>query len=203
MVSTGPGAPPKPQRSFSTLVSGQQQRNPPAGPNGIMSPVNRSTPMSPSHSAFRPLPDRPYSVAGQFAPSNGPVPDRRSFPEYTGYLSSPERRIQPGELVQNSYHPGSGFENELYGYAGSRPSSVAGGVVDDVARIKMENMERQLMNLTGLVQAALIHPNAAQQQQQQSTSSLQSDIKGTAASSLSSILHGMKAPANECIRKCQ
>ena len=97
--------------------------------------------------------------------------DRRSFPEYTGYLSSPERRMQSGEVVHNSY-PGSGFENELYGYAGSRPSSVA-GVVDDVARIKMENMERQLMNLTGLVQAALVQPNA-----QQTTSSAQSDMKG-------------------------
>lgn len=79
-----------------------------------------------------------------------------------------------GDIVHSSF-PGPGYENELYGYAGgvSRPSSVT-GVVDDVARVKMENMERQLMNLTGLVQAALVQPNLMP-----SSTSAQNDTKGT------------------------
>lgn len=155
--------------------------------------------MSPNHiaigiapgataSAFRPLPDRPYSVAGQFpggpmlgGPAQFSGPDRRSFPAdfaavQAGYLSSPERRITSnGEIVRNplygtTWHAGPGgpvlVNEDVYGAYGhglisSRPSSVAGGMVDDVARIKMENMERQLANLTGLVQAALTQPTGA------------------------------------------
>jgi hypothetical protein len=96
-----------------------------------------------------------------------------------------------GAVAAGGPFPGNGgFENELYGYAGSRPSSVL-GVVDDVARIKMENMERQLMNLTGLVQAALVQPNVQQQQHQQLLQSpAQSDMKGTGNThSRSNLIH--------------
>lgn len=203
--------PPKPQRSFPVLVSGSN--NGQGGGNSgtiLRSPATsqqqqqQQQPMSPNHiaigvapgntaSAFRPLPDRPYSVAGQFP--GGPMlggggtsaftgPDRRSFPAdfapvQAGYLSSPERRINiaPGEMaVRNplygtTWHHGPGgpvlgISEDVYGAYGhniisSRPSSVAGGMVDDLARIKMENMERQLANLTGLVQAALNQPTVA------------------------------------------
>lgn len=147
IAASGPGAPPKPQRSFTALV-GPPSRNQPPGvpPRGVMSP------QSPSHGPQfnRPLPDRPYSVAGQY-----PSPDRRSFQDYSGYLSSPERRL-PGQVPSPGFpqqqQPQAGYDYDPYG---PRPNSVA-AVVDDVARHRMECMERQLANLTGLVQKALV-----------------------------------------------
>ena len=200
-------APPKPQRSFPILVSGGNNGQQ-AGNSGtiLRSPAQhqqqqQQAPMSPNHvtfgvaagataSAIRPLPDRPYSVAGQFP--GGPMlthtghlsgPDRRSFPSdftpiQSGYISSPERRINQttvanavaaGELVRNPLYGttwyGQPVVEDVYasyphGIISSRPSSVAGGMVDDLARMKMENMERQLANLTGMVQAALNQPSA-------------------------------------------
>jgi len=129
---------------------------------------------------IRSLPDRPYSVAGQHSHGQAVMaaaPNRRSFPVegFTGY-PSPERRLPSGEIVRNVYtvqaqHQGIPimYEDGIYGYS-SRPSSVA-GVMDDVARFKMETMERQLANLTGLVQAALINPPPA-------ASTPNSDAKG-------------------------
>lgn len=204
-------APPKPQRSFPILVAGSNNGQQPGNSGTILrSPAQhqqqqqqqqQQAPMSPNHvtfgvaagataSAIRPLPDRPYSVAGQFP--GGPMlthtghlsgPDRRSFPSdftpiQSSYISSPERRINQttvanavaaGELVRNPLYGttwyGQPVVEDVYasyphGIISSRPSSVAGGMVDDLARIKMENMERQLANLTGMVQAALNQPSA-------------------------------------------
>lgn len=172
MSPSGPGAPPKPQRSFSSLLgnsnnnnssnSQQQHKNPP-----VTLPQQQQQQSQQLY--MRPLPDRPYSVAGQYSvmgviqqPSQASVvqSDRRSFPVegYTGYLSSPERRLPNGQIVRSLYAVQPQpvvYEDGVYG---SRPSSVV-GVIDDAARVKMENMERQLANLTGLVQAALIQPN--------------------------------------------
>lgn len=146
--SHGVSAPPKPQRSFTALVRGGQ-------PGGQQQQV--MSPQSPSHGSYgRPLPDRPYSVAGQY-----PSPDRRSFQDYSGYLSSPERRVSVdanGRPVP--YHPppypgqpvfDNGQYNPIYD---QRPASVA--AVDDMSRQRIESMERQIANLTGIVQKVLV-----------------------------------------------
>jgi hypothetical protein len=148
--------------------NGQQQQQ--RSPQVMMTQQHQQTPQqgSPGQLYMRPLPDRPYSVTGQYTVQGAPVhlqqqAERRSFPVegYTGYLSSPERRLPNGQIVRNIYAVGPNqqqqplmYDDGIYGY-GSRPSSVL-GVLDDAARAKMENMERQLANLTGLVQAALV-----------------------------------------------
>lgn len=120
----------------------------------------------------RPLPERPYSVAGHY-----PSPDRRSFPEYSGYLSSPERRLPNGENLPpgaRSSFPSPGYSHQapsvnsyddMYGSTGpplpghhpSRSGSTT-PIVDEEARIRVDFMERQLASLTGLVQKALSTP---------------------------------------------
>ncbi|KAI1288108.1 Coiled-coil domain-containing protein [Halotydeus destructor] len=146
MTSNQPGAPPKPQRSFTALL-GPGVRGPVPGvpQRAVMSP------QSPSHGPFgRPLPDRPYSVAGQY-----PSPDRGRLvqADYSGYMSSPERRV-PGTLPSHQAGPMGGSFDDPYDLYGSRPSSVA--AVDDLARQRMESMERQIANLTGIVEQVLL-----------------------------------------------
>lgn len=167
MVSNVPGAPPKPQRSFTALIG------PSRGGHQIMSPSGvggRDMPMSPSHGSSynnQSLPDRPFSVAGQYPP------ERRSFPDYSGYLSSPDHRPPNGDqrVVYGPQGIPIGFvqqrpggSNTIYGETtynpygtNARPASVAGMPNEDaiIARQKMESMERQLANLTGLVQGVL------------------------------------------------
>ncbi|XP_035705394.1 coiled-coil domain-containing protein AGAP005037 isoform X5 [Folsomia candida] len=60
------------------------------------------------------------------------------------YVSSPERRC-----VEDPYY--SQFPQ-------TRSGSITPVIIDDEARFRMEHMERQLANLTGLVQKALVHP---------------------------------------------
>lgn len=195
MAPSVPGAPPKPQRSFSTLIGNANNNNGSSpGINGQLGGQQRSPQVimtqqqpqqgSPGQLYMRPLPDRPYSVTGQYTvgvhqPQGTVSGERRSFPVegYTGYLSSPERRLPNGQIVRSIYAvaPNQGgqpvmYEDGIYGY-GSRPSSVV-GALDDVSRVKMENMERQLANLTGLVQAALV----------QSPSSANDSVKGKSCS---------------------
>lgn len=180
MVSNVPGAPPKPQRSFTALIGrgggGGHQVMTPSGPGGRGDVFQ----MSPSHGNGAPynnqsLPDRPFSVAGQYPP------ERRSFPDYSGYLSSPDHRPPnggPGSVGGGDqrvvYGPQGipigyvqqrpGISNTIYGETtynpygtNARPASVAGMLSEDaiIARQKMESMERQLANLTGLVQGVL------------------------------------------------
>lgn len=63
-----------------------------------------------------------------------------------GYISSPERT--PRYISEDPY----------YYPPPSRSGSVTPVVIDEEARFRMEHMERQLANLTGLVQKALAPP---------------------------------------------
>lgn len=155
------GPPPKPIRGFQP---GMNSLGPggSSGPN-LMPPeapqrsgaVTMAGPLSPRHDGGppyhpnRPLPERPYSVAGQY-----PSPERRSYQDFSGYLSSPERRMPQNAVgMRSSFSGFSGFEDP-YGTHGPRSGSVT-PVVDEEARARMEMMERQLASLTGIVQKVL------------------------------------------------
>jgi hypothetical protein len=134
------GPPLKPQRSFPS----QSRSAPPQSRNII--------PPSVSHQN-RPLPDRPYSVAGQYPP-----PDRsrgQYKPDFSGYLSSPERRLPQEGPMRSSFsgYPSVGF-NDPYSPYGMRSGSVT-PVIDDETRIRMQYMEKQLESLTHVVQKVL------------------------------------------------
>ena len=141
MISSGP--PPKPQRSFAT-----RSALPP--PRSITSP----SVVGPQYHQNRPLPDRPYSVAGQY-----PSPERgRAYgQDFSGYLSSPERRMPHDNQTQVrasfSGYPSTPFEDP-YGIYGMRSGS-ATPVIDEEARVRMQAMERQIVSLTHVVSKAL------------------------------------------------
>lgn len=138
------------------VVLGMQQRT------NITSPQTSGTPLSTNHNHLyqgRPIPERPYSVAGQY-----PSPERRSYQDYSGYLSSPERRLPQGDGGPSgrlSFPPGypPTSYDDMYGAYGSRSGSVT-PVIDEEARIRVEYMEKQLASLTGLVQKALTTPSS-------------------------------------------
>ncbi|XP_056648021.1 coiled-coil domain-containing protein AGAP005037 isoform X4 [Diorhabda sublineata] len=147
------GAPPKPQRAYR---------------NGATPPGSNDGP-----------PDR-------FAPFQRPVNPIYNIPD--GYMSSPERSSRYEDPYYSQYGTRSGsitpvIDEEisdtelldesysLYGVkipgSGSRisnrspfpaPASVP---PYDATRLRVENMERQLANLTGLVQKALTQPNTS------------------------------------------
>ncbi|XP_078043150.1 uncharacterized protein LOC144473278 isoform X10 [Augochlora pura] len=75
----------------------------------------------------------------------------------TGYMSSPERgggvSSGSGRYPAGPYSAGSSYEDPYY----SQYSGTVTPVIDEEARIRVEHMERQLANLTGLVQKALTH----------------------------------------------
>ncbi|CAG2162408.1 unnamed protein product [Oppiella nova] len=110
MMSSGP--PPKPQRSFTARTA-----LPPAAQN-ITSPSM----VGPQYHQNRPLPDRPYSVAGHY-----PSPDmgRNYAQDFSGYLSSPERRM-PHENQTHVRASFSGYPSSMqypedpYGIYGMR-----------------------------------------------------------------------------------
>ncbi|RWS28564.1 Coiled-coil domain-containing protein-like protein, partial [Leptotrombidium deliense] len=151
-----PAAPPKPQRSF-------QNAGPPihasrVPPTALVTRVMHSPVSSPNNMVAyhnRPLPERPYSVAGHY-----PSPERRSYQDYSGYLSSPERRLPSGDFVSpagRSSFPPPGYPancDDAYSSYGLRSGSTT-PVIDEEARLRVQFMERQLVNLTGLVQKAL------------------------------------------------
>ncbi len=159
MPSTGP--PPKPQRSFSS----QSRTSVGTPPRSVTSPAV----IVPQYHQNRPLPDRPYSVAGHY-----PSPERgRAYQQdFSGYLSSPERRMPPHESqtqVRSSFsgYPSMPFEDP-YGIYGMRSGSVT-PVIDEEARVRMQAMERQLVSLTNVVTKAL---TPAQNQNQKSGKNL-------------------------------
>ncbi|PNF27596.1 hypothetical protein B7P43_G02275 [Cryptotermes secundus] len=97
-----------------------------------------------------------------YSPAVAPVPaDRiKSLPQTdrlhseSGYMSSPERG-GPRAYPAAAYPPGGpGYEDPYYSQYASRSGSIT-PVIDEEARIRVEHMERQLANLTGLVQKAL------------------------------------------------
>lgn len=71
-----------------------------------------------------------------------------SSPERGGGVGSGSGRYPPGP-----YSAGSSYEDPYY----SQYSGTVTPVIDEEARIRVEHMERQLANLTGLVQKALTH----------------------------------------------
>lgn len=178
--------PPKPQRSFQQamvpLSKGVRSTPAPSGPSPAI-PSTRTTQsrtLERRHEpqgAYRALPERPYSAAG--TPSYQSSPERRyelpyhSSPERrtheAGYVSSPERRPDHqrgfpgfGSSTPSSYDDSSTYYGErIYG---TRSGSVT-PVIDEEARLRMEYMERQLANLTGLVQKALTAPPGRKQDQ--------------------------------------
>lgn len=100
----------------------------------------------------------------------------RTHPDYSGHLSSPERRFPNGENLVPGVSPRSSFPpqgyninyDDVYNPYGTRSGSVT-PIIDEEARIRVEYMEKQLASLTGLVQKALTNPQ--QQSQQRSASS--------------------------------
>lgn len=178
--------PPKPQRSFQQamvpLSKGVRSTPAPSGPSPSIpsSRTTQSRTLERRHEpqgAYRALPERPYSAAG--TPSYQSSPERRyelpyhSSPERrtheAGYVSSPERRPDHqrgfpgfGSSTPSSYDDSSTYYGErIYG---TRSGSVT-PVIDEEARLRMEYMERQLANLTGLVQKALTAPPGRKQDQ--------------------------------------
>lgn len=111
-------------------------------------PVGSAMPMSPERrheplGSYRAPPDRPYSVAGQatyhisperrYDPPYHSSPERRSQQE-SGYLSSPERRVDHTQSF-SGYSPSSSYEDSVYGGSiyGTRSGSVT-PVIDEEAR---------------------------------------------------------------------
>lgn len=104
-----------------------------------MSPERRHEPLG----SYRAPPDRPYSVAGQatyhisperrYDPPYHSSPERRSQQE-SGYLSSPERRVDHTQSF-SGYSPSSSYEDSVYGGSiyGTRSGSVT-PVIDEEAR---------------------------------------------------------------------
>ncbi len=54
------------------------------------------------------------------------------------------------------------MEDPYYQFPPPRSGSITPVIIDEEARVRMEHMERQLANLTGLVQKALVTPGSAQ-----------------------------------------
>ncbi|XP_057332756.1 coiled-coil domain-containing protein AGAP005037 isoform X2 [Microplitis mediator] len=73
----------------------------------------------------------------------------------SGYMSSPERSNTIGSSTGRysgvSYSTGNSYEEPYY----SQYSGTVTPIIDEEARLRVEHMERQLANLTGLVQKAL------------------------------------------------
>ncbi|KAG7212704.1 hypothetical protein KM043_012976 [Ampulex compressa] len=83
------------------------------------------------------------------------IPDR--LHGESGYMSSPERGggvgSGTGRYPPGPYSTSSSYEDPYY----SQYSGTVTPVIDEEARIRVEHMERQLANLTGLVKKALNH----------------------------------------------
>ncbi|KAG7212702.1 hypothetical protein KM043_012976 [Ampulex compressa] len=98
-------------------------------------------------------------VAGPNATPSQPksltTPDR--LHGESGYMSSPERGggvgSGTGRYPPGPYSTSSSYEDPYY----SQYSGTVTPVIDEEARIRVEHMERQLANLTGLVKKALNH----------------------------------------------
>lgn len=147
---------------------------------GSMAPTSASVPHHLAYHQSRPLPDRPYSVAGHY-PSPDRVGARIPYPQganpnsdFSGYLSSPEHRPSAAMLAM---HGGQG-RSSFSGYPSSRPfdgemvATVPADVyphpgvyaprgtsaahMDEEARIRMQEMERQIASLTNVVSKALV-----------------------------------------------
>ncbi|XP_049769735.1 coiled-coil domain-containing protein AGAP005037 [Schistocerca cancellata] len=140
----GPGGvpPPKPVRTYQHNPLGSPLS--PAGKPG----VGGGPPVPPDrlYGPFLPLPSPRDAVYS-------PTADR--LHTESGYMSSPERG-GPSRAYAPPYAPAgaSAYEDPYYSQYAPRSGSIT-PVIDEEARIRVEHMERQLANLTGLVQKAL------------------------------------------------
>ncbi|XP_076269857.1 coiled-coil domain-containing protein CG32809 isoform X14 [Rhynchophorus ferrugineus] len=148
------GAPPKPQRSYSNAGSRNSNEGPPRPPDRF-APFQR--PANPLY-----VPDGYMS-----SPERG---SRYEDPYYSQYGTRSgsitpviDEEISDTELLDDSYSlygvkvpPGTAPRTNRTGF----PTPAA--VPYDATRLRVENMERQLANLTGLVQKALTQPATLQ-----------------------------------------
>ncbi|CAG9768604.1 unnamed protein product [Ceutorhynchus assimilis] len=148
------GAPPKPQRAYSSGGSHNSSDGPPRPPERF-APFQR--PANPLY-----VPDGYMS-----SPERG---SRYEDPYYSQYGTRSgsitpviDEEVSDTELLDDSY--------SLYGVkpggaaprTNARPGFPAPAAVPyDATRLRVENMERQLANLTGLVQKALTQPSTLQ-----------------------------------------
>ncbi|KAG7161366.1 Coiled-coil domain-containing protein-like 1 [Homarus americanus] len=156
-------APPKPQR-YAGAPGG-----PAGGPPGLMGMKGGLRPSAPPPGPPTGPPDgpRPQHMARSYS-SYSSSPERLDLLYSSqermhgdGYLSSPERSPRPYGGSGSSYlTPTPSYEDPYYGgQYGSRSGSVT-PIIDEEARsafysMRVEQMERQLASLTGLVQKAL------------------------------------------------
>ncbi|XP_043463341.1 uncharacterized protein LOC122499218 isoform X4 [Leptopilina heterotoma] len=124
------------------------------GEGGYMSSPERGSATGPGR-----YPPVPYSGASsyedpyysQYSGTVTPVIDEEASDtelleeSYSLYGVKPSGRPPSGPLARSPFPPGA-------------PTLPPVGPRDDVTRLRVENMERQLANLTGIVQKALIHP---------------------------------------------
>ncbi|XP_051163411.1 uncharacterized protein LOC127282887 isoform X4 [Leptopilina boulardi] len=124
------------------------------GEGGYMSSPERGSGSGPGR-----YPPVPYSGASsyedpyysQYSGTVTPVIDEEASDtelleeSYSLYGVKPSGRPPSGPLARSPFPPGA-------------PTIPPVGPRDDVTRLRVENMERQLANLTGIVQKALIHP---------------------------------------------
>lgn len=178
-----PGAqpPPKPQRSFNGLpgpahqglimIQAQPGMQIPHRPVPI--PGNQQL----AYHQNRPLPDRPYSVAGNYPDAQGvpgAYPPNPNNGDFSGYLSSPEHRPSPATMMAMQSGSRASFSAGPFGpegqvlypaaiYGGQqqqqplppRGQSNANGPIDEESQIRMQEMERQIASLTNVVSKAL------------------------------------------------
>ncbi|XP_052131299.1 coiled-coil domain-containing protein AGAP005037 isoform X10 [Frankliniella occidentalis] len=127
---------------------------PPKSPTPIFPNANlRPRPPRPPHRKYFP----PYLSPIEFEDASSPTSPQDRLHAESGYMSSPERG-GPRAYPTPAYPASASvpYEEGYYGQYGTRSGSIT-PVIDEEARIRVENMERQLANLTGLVQKALTH----------------------------------------------
>ncbi|XP_033223057.1 uncharacterized protein LOC117176829 isoform X2 [Belonocnema kinseyi] len=126
------------------------------GEGGYMSSPERGSGVGTGSGRYPPV---PYSGASsyedpyysQYSGTVTPVIDEEASDtelleeSYSLYGVKPSGRPPSGPLARSPFPPGA-------------PTLPPVGPRDDVTRLRVENMERQLANLTGIVQKALIHP---------------------------------------------
>uniref|UniRef100_T1JCW6 Actin interacting protein 3-like C-terminal domain-containing protein n=1 Tax=Strigamia maritima TaxID=126957 RepID=T1JCW6_STRMM len=155
-----------PMRSYSPspgmLEKQKSQTLPPPGPIQPPPKPQRTyqqpvTSMAKSVRATPPPQGPPPPAPSPSPRSNQSMSDRRHQQTHeSGYHSSPERRMDHHRSVPSYVTPTSSYEEPYYGDRGygSRSGSVT-PIIDEEARLRMQMMERQLANLTGLVHKAL------------------------------------------------
>lgn len=182
-LAPGQQPPPKPQRTFAaspgTAAAGLIMiQGPPPRPAVVQSSLQANNTNSLPYHQNRPLPDRPYSVAGHY-PTIDRIGTRLSYPggasanttDFSGYLSSPEHRPSAAMIALHSGQPrvpftafstatrpfemvtGTGGPDSHSAIYGARPGQ--NPALDQESRLRMQEMERQIASLTNVVSKAL------------------------------------------------